>query len=378
MRDFQREGCWPAPSQELLLKAALFQGDAALSAWRSWQQITDFEALDGASQRLVPLLYRNLLDQGVPASLLHRYKGFYRWAWYRNQALFHGAASVLKSLTAAGIKTMVLKGVALALLHYRDAGARPMVDFDIMAPAPDAGRAIEVLIAQGWEPWSQPYRPLTPSHLATVNGHTFKNPQNQEMDLHWHLLSECCYEEADRTYWDGAVPLRVAGVPTLALNPTDLLFHTCVHGYKWNRVPPFRWVADAIILLRSAGPEIDWRRLVDLAIERQLTLATGNTLAYLQATFAVSVPSDTLQTLAQYPVSYVERHEYRVATRPTSGRAWVWAWWGQHRRVQRNRSLAARLASFPTYVQHILALDHVWDLPLFALGRIGRRSEAQD
>ena len=61
-----RGGCWPNPEQELLLRAAIFQGERSIHGWHLWKKGTDIET--------------NTLD--------------------------------IRSFRAAGIKTMILKEAA--------------------------------------------------------------------------------------------------------------------------------------------------------------------------------------------------------------------------------------------------------------------------
>ncbi|MFZ2396370.1 MAG: nucleotidyltransferase family protein [Smithella sp.] len=61
-------------------------------------------------------------------------RGIYRKAWSKNQTLFHEMAKVVEYLQHAGIKTMLLKGASLSLLYYKNNGARPMADIDLLVP----------------------------------------------------------------------------------------------------------------------------------------------------------------------------------------------------------------------------------------------------
>ncbi|HEX8291585.1 MAG TPA: nucleotidyltransferase family protein, partial [Pyrinomonadaceae bacterium] len=114
------ESCWPDPGQELLLRAALLRGDDALRAWRQWKRGNDVNEIDTGSYRLLPLLYANLREAACEDELTGLLKGVYRNAWYKNQLLFHHAAAVLSFLRRAGVETIVLKGIALTRLYYRD------------------------------------------------------------------------------------------------------------------------------------------------------------------------------------------------------------------------------------------------------------------
>ncbi|MEM9407601.1 MAG: hypothetical protein AAGA81_16305, partial [Acidobacteriota bacterium] len=75
----------PTSPQRLLLRAALGEGDAVERAWQQWRAEIDFDDIDYASQRLVPLVRRNLIDHGVNDPLLHRMKGLHRFFWSKNQ-----------------------------------------------------------------------------------------------------------------------------------------------------------------------------------------------------------------------------------------------------------------------------------------------------
>ena len=125
-------GFWPTRHQELLLQACLLQGKEALDAWCKWKSTTDVDRLDIGSLRLMPLLYRNLQAHGVEDNLMNKFKGVYRFTLYKNHMLLHNMANVLAGFYDTGIQAMVLKGVALTLLHYRDYGLRPMEDLDVL------------------------------------------------------------------------------------------------------------------------------------------------------------------------------------------------------------------------------------------------------
>jgi hypothetical protein len=81
-----------------------------------------------------------------------------------------------------------------------------------------------------------------------------------------------------------------------------------------------RWIADAMMVMRTAGSAMDWHRLVDTAVERRLVVATERALAYLAAHFAAPVPDVVLARLRGQPRSYLERLEVHVRARDRSRR----------------------------------------------------------
>ena len=58
-------GLLPTKEQELLLKAALLKGEEAIKAWHEWKTCVDIEFIDHGSNRLLPLLYFNLVQNDI-------------------------------------------------------------------------------------------------------------------------------------------------------------------------------------------------------------------------------------------------------------------------------------------------------------------------
>ena len=205
----KKEGCfWPTQLQELLLRAALLEGRIAEDAWKEWRScvdIDDVDRLDPGSYRLLPLLYRNLHSHMEEDPIMMKLKGVYRLTWYKNQMLFHTITSLLRSFQHAGIDTMVLKGAALTLLCYKDYGLRPMNDFDVLV---HTGEAMPLSGYSGnWDgnPWR--FNP-DEEYISVSYSHGFADKAGREIDLHWHIFSQCRTPDADADFWEDAVLTR--------------------------------------------------------------------------------------------------------------------------------------------------------------------------
>ncbi|HNG96267.1 MAG TPA: hypothetical protein PLB32_25930, partial [Acidobacteriota bacterium] len=79
----------PGAEQELLLQAALLNGEQALAAWKTWCSKVDLQALDTSSYRLLPLLYHNLNRLQVKHPWLPIMRGVHRHTWVKNQTLLY-------------------------------------------------------------------------------------------------------------------------------------------------------------------------------------------------------------------------------------------------------------------------------------------------
>jgi hypothetical protein len=351
-------GCWPTPLQELLLKAALLTTDDALLAWKEWYGQDGLERMDNGSYRLLPLAYRNLERLGYQDPVLMKLKGVNRRAWCENHLVFRRMAPVLAEFHKAGIPTMLLKGAALTLLHYRDFGLRPMQDLDVLVPDEQALDAVALLEAQGWTRNTLPAVALGKFFLSFRHSADFTRQPQERIDLHWHVLLQACYSGADRTFWDASVPVEFEGQPTRALCPTDQLLHACVHGVVWNWVPPLRWVADAFCILESST--IDWPRLLDIAVQFRVVPALRDALTYMVKSVDAPIPVEVLQKLQSLPVTPAEQHEYQYYMKQLDSPGvsqTVRALYPQYQRTVKGKSLVSRVAAIPLFLQHYWNLE---------------------
>jgi hypothetical protein len=371
-----RDSWRPTPVQELLLEAALREGPAALEAWDRWRAAVDLQRLDGGYLHILPLLYTNLRALGVPDPSVERFRHVYRATWYANQLRSSAAADVSRAFEAAGIEVMLLKGAALSLLYYRDPGLRPMQDLDVLVHPDAVASAARILQRLGWQPSQPPPRGWTDSYLAGRHAQLFAKGSLHELDLHWHALAESRRPGADDDFWEASVPLNLAhGVSVRAMNPTDQLLHVCAHGIPWNPVPPLRWVADAVVVLRQEADGVDWDRLVRQAECHRVALALADALEYLRARDFARVPREVVQALGSVHASRADRILHAVLTRPpeaTNPLRATWAAYAHHARNGPNWGGLRGLAHFVVYLGDLWNVRHVWQVPFAALSRGGR------
>jgi hypothetical protein len=374
--DSRHAGSQPTDEQHLLLRAALLHGSDAIEAWRTWRSRVDFEQIDHASARLLPLVYRNLESCGITDTLMDKLKGTYRLTWTKNLLLFHRMVAVLQSLRDEGLETLILKGAALIVQYYHEYGLRPMSDFDVLVHPEHAEAAVRLLAKLGLMPSPSPFKSFGGPTLYVTHAHSFVDSEGHHLDLHWHLIPDCTYNGADDAFWEKALPLEVYQVPTLALNPTDQLFHLCAHGMLWSQVSPIRWAADAATVLECAQSHIDWERLVWLARSRLLVLPLREALSYLRHGLNAPIPDEALRELDAVRTPVMERLEHRF--RRGSKRAIGWLPWHlfQYRRYR--QMTAAQPGSEPPlglmeYLQHLWGLDRRQDVPSYVIAYIGKR-----
>jgi hypothetical protein len=268
--------------QRLLLEATLKRDGRARVAWREWREAVALEEIDNDSLRLLPLLARRFDDLEPADPVRQVVRGVYRKAWVQNQLLVRRAAEVVEHLAAAEIPVVILKGASLIRYFDGDWGARPMYDVDILVPTPRVVEALEIVEGIGWNPeqavtpaWIR-WRELPRAHAC---GFTLRD--DEQLDLHWHVMSGSIGPHADDEFWAAAVPLQVGPLRARALSDPDLLLHLLVHGgVSGPTTPLVQWVADATLVLRAIDVTTVGERLVHQARSHS---AVGVVTACLEA-----------------------------------------------------------------------------------------------
>jgi hypothetical protein len=359
------DGVWrPTPEQEILLRAALLQDDRAIAAWEEWSGKVELRRLDGGSQRLLPLVYSNLIALGVPQVKLHRIRNNYLQSWARNQVLFRRGTRALQALHTAGIPTLLLKASALIPLYYKDVGARPTSDLDVLVPVSQGWQALKVLDSVGFRTVDRALGEMDESYVSRHYAHTLESADKTNLDLHRHVFFFETRKLGDAEFWNGSIPVVLDGVESRALNAADQLLHVCVHGIAWNPTPPIRWVADAVVTVR--GDTVDWERLICQTMAHGQALAMRDTLEYLAQSFDVAVPTNILAKLQSHNASRFEQVHYEIVVRPRTehnAALKLWYHYSQFRRLNELYEHESPLMRFPAYLRDTWMLPTTRDVP---------------
>ena len=365
-------GCWPTKQQELLLRAALLENKDSIKAWHEWQSISDIDNLDSGSFRLLPLVYRNLSKFGLNGAVKNKLKGMYRLTWYSNHMLFSKIAALLASFRDAGLPTIILKGAALTISYYKDYGARPMADFDFLVKTEQAHEAMTLLRKLGWK---SNYEPAE-KHIPYRHSIAFNNEDGFSLDLHWHVLYDCCREDSDIDFWDAACKIRIKEVETHTLGPTDQILNLCVHGIAWNPVPPFRWIPDVVMVMNSSQSEIDWKRLADQSQKRQLLMPVKEALNYLRDKWHAPIPSSALAMLDIPTISAIDRLHFEYRTQDHRAKALLGGLpphLCHYLRLTKENSLIQKIMGLAKYFQYMWKVDNFAQLLFELFAKMSRR-----
>ena len=292
---------WPSSQQELLLRVALLDEERSLQAWRLLEPSLDVQRLERGSVVLLPLLYEKLQERGSTEEFVPRLKGVYRQVWYRNQLGLDALRDLLSSLRGAGVDAIVLAESALITRYYRRLGVRPLDRPSVLVRPERKTDALHALGASGWDVSARGSGRSRQVERAGAE-------QRQSCTVCWRVIAEL---EGVRL-WDTTRAAEVRGVQTATLDATRELLWTCLAGARTGSASNVQWVADAFTILRAAGSEVDWQRLVADAVASRSALRLRDAVSYLTAALDAPVPDEALRELDATPSSGRERLAHRT------------------------------------------------------------------
>ncbi len=360
---------YPTTRQELLLKAALLDDYSALEAWEELKTKFKIDELDRGSFRLLPLLYHNLKNLGINDTIIDEMKAVHRSSWYNNQILFHLTAKLLDLFHKNNIKTMIIKGAAVANKYYPDIGLRPINDFDVLVKPDRALDAIELLQDTGWQG-----RPIAPANfseqnLTTLHAWNFTDSLGRGFDLHWHLLPEILAIDADNELWLNAETIKLHNVETKIICCTDMLFHACIQATRANKkITPIRYLADLYIIISAYPSRIDWKRLVSQSTRLNMILPVKESLKYIKTTFNAQISSEVLEDIEKTKVSKIDKVGYRARSRSRDLVGFIPSYWTLYL-YQTLPEGVYSLSGFIRFLKTYWGLKHFWQIPLIIIHR---------
>jgi len=356
---------WPTIEQEQLLRLALQPSAAALDSLRG----IHVARLDTGSRRLLPLLYPVLRDLDARGPLRDEAHAAYRSAASWNAALLQHAHRLIQDLTATGVPTLVLKGVALVLACYRDPSRRSMADLDLLIPITRLFPTLTVFHRGGWSPAYV----LTPSFIRTRHAAPFISAEGTSCDLHWRVFPEPTPPGVEESLWAASIPVDLLGTATRVLSCADQLLHVCLHGARWAPVPALWWISDAVAVIGTG--QVDWDRVVSQAVKGRFVLRVREALAYLRERLDAGVPAEVVSRLRALPTSSLERLEWRLIAREHRLLGELPTYWCHHRRSDEGAGLRGVLR-FPRYLGDAWGLRSLADVPRAGIRRATARVTA--
>jgi hypothetical protein len=350
-----------------LLGVALGPSDEVAARWATVRErFTAAEIDDGRVHPLLPLVGEALTAAGVDDHQLGVMRGVRRHTFVAQQLLLADLAAALEVIDAAGdgARALLLGGVVVALRHYPDPSLRPMTDVDVLVDADAVDGLVRALETEGWRARERPAHDVT-RRLPSLR---LVAPDDRcTLVLHWRLVPWLA-DESTGALWARAGGCRLDGRDVPAAGVDDLLVHVITRAYRlgWGTEP--RWIADLVLLLRSAGASVGWDRLVARVTRGGVVLPVRDALACASAIVDVPVPERVRDALVASAGSvgggmarrYAAGRRTMVGTRGlVPGRDLVVEW---HRQTF-NLDASTRARRFVPFVLGRTGADHAWSVP---------------
>jgi len=199
-----------------------------------------------------------------------------------------------RSLTAAGLAVVVLKGTPLAWMAYGDLGCRHSRDVDLLVPPEQLDWALEHLATLGYDfehpEWEKD--PHFRAFLRTRDHHVELRHREggQLVELHWRFGANPHdpFAVPDPASWRVSELSPGLRLPTLAFE--DHLLYLFHHGARhgWMRL---KWLLDLHLLLRGSTAE-ELRALAARAEGQRVLRPVAQGLLLAQEWFALPLPED--------------------------------------------------------------------------------------
>jgi len=244
--------------------------------------------------RVYPQLYADTGGAGlIPSDVLQALGGDYRQNTWRMLALSGELDRVCRSLAERGVRSLTLKGPALARHLYGDVSLRTSKDLDILIPVGDLGRAEQLLQELGYTADDPIPRGLG-DWKWKIHHVSFTNPKTRiQVEVHWRLNGDIGKEPSFEALWRGRQPCALS--PALFM-PGDahLFMYLVTHGARhgWFRL---RWLADIDRMVRRG---LDWEALIPLLKRYHALDQTGQALVLASALLHTPIPGAMSRHLA--------------------------------------------------------------------------------
>ncbi|MGH7914431.1 MAG: nucleotidyltransferase domain-containing protein [Candidatus Binataceae bacterium] len=265
-----------------------------------WQLVIHMASV----QAVMPLVYQYLtseLENALPADAAMSL----RRAFYGNSVHNLHLARELVRLTAlleqGEVEPLAFKGPALAVTAYGGVALRQFTDLDLLVRRSEVGRAVEILLDEGYAPRAG-YGIADLGRPGAYEIAMARTGALAEIDLHWRLIPPFFPLALDGDdLWRRAVPVEIEGVPVRTLSPVDHLLYLCAHGAKhgWQALGGICDLAELMRASRVAS--IDWDDISARAERAGARRAFGLGMLLAHELLDAAVPADVLEAARREP-----------------------------------------------------------------------------
>ena len=272
------------------------------SAVQSWDSLVRLSAQHGVASLVLPLLKELSEDGRIPNHAVSELRKFALYDTARSMRLRSALGEMLKALQDAGVRVIVLKGVALATLVYPYPNVRPSQDIDLLCSEEDYRKVRDSLVSLGYETDADPTLPTRRAdHEGYFDRHFFNPDGLVHVELHVDSLKLGVKPRHSASIRLRARHIEIEDVPALALGPEDQVLTLSVHLHRhgFNRLI---WFKDLDLLIRRYADELDWGMVTGEGKAEGAQASLWYTLRFLRKMFDTPIPENVMANLRPNPL----------------------------------------------------------------------------
>ncbi len=205
---------------------------------------------------------------------------------------------VVLAMRAAGVQPLLMKGAALAYLHYPEPSLRPRYDTDLLVHPDDRDAVAETMRELGYRRATQTSGDLVMPQATFEMRDRFGT--YHAYDVHWKIANPQPFAnllpiDALRTR---AVEVPALGTWARALGDVDALLLACIHRVAHHADSArLLWLYD-IHLIASGLDRQAFARLTELATATAMTAICARGLGLARERFHTAIPEEAMAALA--------------------------------------------------------------------------------
>jgi len=265
---------------------------SVISSVTGWKYFTGRANAHGTGALVYHNLVKHDLLRYLPAQASDYLKNIMMLNLARNTSHISHMKEVLAILNSSGIKTILLKGLALELTIYGNRGIRQMTDVDILITGNDCIRARKQLMAKGFKslPLKSPVHNLiiryTGKHLPSLLKDDFS------VEIHHSLFGGKGEELTDMLY-NGSSEINLLGekayIPDSQLFFLYLVKHLAYH--EMNNESQLRLYTDLVVILERYRDNVLNHELIVLWQKAGIERVLCEKLGLLREFWGISLPA---------------------------------------------------------------------------------------
>lgn len=282
---------------------------------------------------------------------------------FRYQMQWESQVAVQTAFAQASIPLIWMKGLTLAIRLYPQPYLRPMDDLDLLVAEPQRQPALAALQELGFQPQEVDALAdkMNPSPQPAFHEALIRHePWPVLLELHFHLLgnegAQTMPEGQLAWFWEQTETWTQEGAPFRVFKPEAHLLYLCAHAVLQHGEASFRLLRYFDLHLLVTKSELDWRLIVERAVELRWAYAVERALTLTRQYFATPLPAWVLAALKDRRLS--DEDTRRVAHLQGEGFRWesTWLQLAPYPPGERLRRLLALLAPPREYMRQRYAI----------------------